>query len=240
MNSSRTWSALESSEFFQQLTAPNASNASSSNNVPHSQSTTIAREEISHTNGVPRLQLMVSAQKYTQKAQINSSRAQYDMSPATNSPIKSANSKRFLEPHSIKTERALLYKTGFISLALRYGPLVMRHFSRQNEEIYEVTSICQRGFNLAIKLPWYLSREMILTVFAWQGLSQFQGLSFQLNLAFPKIVPNSAPIMKLALIGDVFGMEKLFSAGEASPVDVRSDGIGLLHVSFFSIEIFGP
>lgn len=189
------------------------------------------------------MQLMVSAQEYTQKAQINSSRAQYDMSPInrdTRSPIKSANSRRFLEPHSIKTERALLYKTGFISLALRYGPLVMRHFSREIEEIYEVTSTYQRGFNIAIKLPWYLSREMVLTAFAWQAVNQFQGLSFQLNIAFPKVVPNSAPIMKLALIGDFFGMEKLFSAGEASPVDVRSDGISLLHVSFMFIEIFGP
>lgn len=189
------------------------------------------------------MQLMESAQNYTQKPPINSSQARQGMSPmdrAINSSIKSASSARFLEPYSIKTEQALLYKTGFMSLALRYGPLVMRRFSQEYGETYEVTSTCQRGFNIAIKLPWYLSREMILTVFAWQRVSQFHGLSFQLNLAFPKVVPNSAPIMKLALIGDILGMEVLFSAGKASPVDVRPDGIGLLHVSFLFNEFFGP
>lgn len=166
------------------------------------------------------------------------------MDQPSNPPTKTTSFTRFLEtyaePYTIRTERPLLYKTGFISLAVRYGPLVIKQFSRDHEEIYEVSSGCQRGFSIAIQLPWFLSKRIILTVFAWQELSRSRGLSLRWNLSFPSVVPNSAPVMQLALTGDIIGIGNLFSAGEASPVDVQSDGTSLLHVSSLFIKILGP
>lgn len=193
-------------------------------------STAIAKESVNHTIEVPCTQLREPVQSYTTKAQINSSRAQHGasaMDQPSNPPTKTTSLTRFLEtyaePYTIRTERALLYKTGFISLAVRYGPLVIKQFSRDHEEIYEVSSGCQRGFSIAIELPWFLSRRIILTVFAWQELSRSRGLSLRWNRSFPSVVPNSAPVMQLALTGLYHWYRKLILSGRgfASRCPVR-------------------
>ena len=58
----------------------------------------------------------------------------------------------------------------------------------------------------------------------------------QWNLSFPRVVPFSAPVMKIAYSGDMVGMENLFMAGKASPTDVRPDGTSLLPVGTSSVR----
>jgi hypothetical protein len=206
--------------------------------VAHPPSTAMAGEAADHTSEAPFAQLREPPERCTiRKVQIDCSQAQQERSPMdqpAGPPVKSTSLIRFLqtyaEPYTISTQRALLYKTNFISFAVRYGPLVMRRFSREQDEIYEISPSCQHGFSIAIQLSWYFLGKMMLNVFAWREVSRFRGLSLQWNLSFPRVVPISAPIMDLARTGDIAGMEILFSAGEASPADVRSDGTSLLHV----------
>ena len=42
----------------------------------------------------------------------------------------------------------------------------------------------------------------------------------QWSLSFSRVVPFSAPVMKKAYNGDALGVENMFTAGKASPIDV--------------------
>ena len=136
----------------------------------------------------------------------------------------------YVEPISIKSDYIYLYNTRYASLALRLGPLIVKRFSQDYDEIYEVSSDDHYGIGISFQFPWYYLGRITLALFAKRQTHQYLNFSLQWNISFPGVVPTFSPIMKLARKGDLVGMETLFEAGEASPTDVMSDGTSLLHV----------
>ena len=158
------------------------------------------------------------------------------------SPIRITSLLQFLQSYTesvaIKINHAGLYHTKIASFALCFGPLIVKRFSQNLCEIYKVSSDREYGLSLVVQLPWNYLGRIALVIFISIGPRRGQGLSMQWNLSFPRVVPFSAPIMKMAYNGDIVGMENLFMAGKASPTDVRPDGTGLLHVGISSIRKF--
>lgn len=137
----------------------------------------------------------------------------------------------FYEPSSIKSIHSYLFEARFVSMALRFGPLIVKRFSQQQEEFYEVSSKGYHGASIAIRLPFLFLARVNFSLFAMRQSYQCLSFSLQWNVSFPKVVPNSAPIVRLARIGDIYAMEDLFKSRRASPSDSKSDGTGLLHVN---------
>ena len=144
--------------------------------------------------------------------------------------------RTYAELVAIKINHAGLYHTKIASFALCFGPLIVKRFSQNLCEIYKVSSEREFGLSLVVQLPWNYLGRIALVIFISMGSRRCQGLSVQWNLSFPRVVPFSAPIMKIAYNGDIVGMENLFMAGKAMPTDVRPDGTGLLHVGISSIR----
>ena len=138
--------------------------------------------------------------------------------------------ENYNEPISIKSHDTHLLQISSVSLALQSGPLIVKRFSYEHGEIYEVSSSNQYGFGLAVQLPWYYFGRMMLNIFIVRQSHQRLDFSLRCDFSFPSVVPHSAAIMKLAYTGDIPGMETLFKTGKASPNDVTSDGTSLLHV----------
>ena len=145
----------------------------------------------------------------------------------------------YLEPTSIKCDYTYLYQIGHAALALRLGPLVVKRFSQDFDEIYEVPSDNYYGLGITIQFPWHYLGRITLAIFAVRQSYQYLSFSLQWNISFPRVVPVSSPIMKLARTADLAGMEAMFEAGQASPTDVMSDGTSLLHVRHSPTRILG-
>ena len=140
--------------------------------------------------------------------------------------------ENFYEPSSIKSNHSYLFETKFVSMALRFGPLIVKRFSQEQEEFHEVSSKGYHGADIAIRLPFWFLARVNLSLFAMRQSHQCLSLSLQWNVSFPKVVPNSAPIVRLARIGDICAMEDLFKSRRASLSDSKSEGTGLLHVNY--------
>ena len=140
----------------------------------------------------------------------------------------------FVEPSSIKSNYSYLFQARCASLALCFGPLIVKRFSQRQEEIYEATSNGYYGLSIAVKLPLSFMGRVTFTLFAIRQSRQYLSFSLQWNVSLPKVVSHSAPIMRLARNGEIPAMEDLFKTGKASPYDVKFDGTSLLHVSFSS------
>lgn len=66
----------------------------------------------------------------------------------------------------------------------------------------------------------------------WTGRSF--SLSVRWNLTLPKTISWDDDQVEVALSGDVDALQKMFSRGEASPLEVLPEGSTLLHVRFSS------
>ena len=139
--------------------------------------------------------------------------------------------ERFIEPSSIKSESSYHYGMKYVSLALRFGPLIVRRFSHQQVEYYEVPAHGYYGLDLAVRLPMCFLVRINLALFAMRQSRQSLSFSLQWNMSFPRVIANTAPVIALARKGDISAMTDLFKTGMASPNDVQSDGTSLLHVS---------
>lgn len=153
-----------------------------------------------------------------------------------NPPVKSANLKHFfetyVEPASIKSYYTSLYRIRKASLAFRSGPLIVKRFSQEQEEIYEVPPNGYYGLAIVIQLPWYLWGRTTIALLAFRRSQQYMNFTLQWNLSLQNVVPNSARIIELTRRGDISGMENMYDSGKASPNDVKTDGTSLLHVGF--------
>ena len=145
----------------------------------------------------------------------------------------------FIEPSSVKSNSSYRYDVKGASLALRFGPLIVKRFSQQQVEIYEVPPDGYCGLSIAIRLPKYFMTRINLALFAMRQSRHGLSFSLQWNVSFPRVIPSSAPVMELARNGDISTMADLFKTGKASPNDVQSDGTSLLHVSACFSDLFG-
>lgn len=153
-----------------------------------------------------------------------------------NPPVKSANLKNFfetyVEPTSIKSCYTSLFRFRKASLAFRFGPLIVKRFSQDQEEIFEVPPSGYYGLAIALQLPCYFWDRTTVALLAFRRSQQYMNFTLQWNLSLQNVVPNSALIIKLTRRGDISGMESMYNSGKASPNDVKTDGTSLLHVSF--------
>ena len=139
--------------------------------------------------------------------------------------------ENFLEPSSIKSIHFHLYEAKWVSLALQFGPLIVKRFSPQQKELYEISPGGYYGVNATISSPLYLLNRVSFSLFAIRQLYQCLSFSLRWNISFSRVIPNSASIVKLTRAGDITAIEDLFKSGKASPSDVKPDGTTLLHVS---------
>ena len=139
--------------------------------------------------------------------------------------------ENFLEPFFVKSIHFYLYEARWISIALHFGPLIMKRFSPQQEELYEIASDGYYGVNAMIWSPLCLLGKISFSLFALRQSYQCLSFSLRWNISFSRVVPNSASIVKLTRAGDITAIEDLFKSGKASPSDVKPDGTTLLHVS---------
>ena len=137
--------------------------------------------------------------------------------------------ENFLEPFSVKSLHFYLFEARWISIALHFGPLIMKRFSPQQEELYEVSSDGYYGVNATIWSPLRLLGRISFSLFAIK--QSYQCLSLRWNVSLLRVVPKSAPVMRLTRAGDIAAIEDLFKLGKASLSDVKPDGTTLLHVS---------
>ena len=143
--------------------------------------------------------------------------------------------ENFHEPSSIKSNHSYLFEARCVSMALRFGPLIVQRFSQQQEEFFEVPSAGYHGVSVAIRVPFHFLARVTLSLFVMRQSYQCLSFSLRWNVSFPKVVPNSAPIVRLARIGDICAMENLFKSRRASLSDSKSDGTSLLHVSYLLV-----
>ena len=139
--------------------------------------------------------------------------------------------ENFLEPFSVKSIHFYLYEARWISIALHFGPLIMKRFSPQQEELYEVASDGYYGVNAMVWSPLYLLGKISFSLFAIRQSYQCLSFSLRWNVSLLRVVPMSAPVMRFTRAGDITAIEDLFKSGKASPSDVKPDGTTLLHVS---------
>ena len=137
----------------------------------------------------------------------------------------------FLEPSSIKSIYFYLYEAKWVSLALHFGPLIMKRFSPQQKELYEKSRGDYYGVNATIWSPLYLLNRVSFSLFIIRQSYQYSSFSLRCNISFPRVVYNSASIVEMTRAGDITAIEDLFKSGKASPSDVKPDGTTLLHVS---------
>ncbi len=139
--------------------------------------------------------------------------------------------ENFLEPFSIKSVHFYLYEARWVSIALHFGPLIVKRFSPHQEELYEVSSDGYYGVNATIWSPLFLLGKISFSLFPMRQSYQYSSFSLRWNVSLLRVVPNSAPVIKLTRAGDITAIEDLFKSGKASPSDVKPDGTTLLHVS---------
>ena len=139
--------------------------------------------------------------------------------------------ENFLEPSSIKSIHFHLYEARWVFIALHFGPLIVKRFSAQQKEIYEISSGGYNGVNATIWSPLYLLGRVSFSLFAIRQSYQCLSFSLRWNISFSRVVPNSASIVKLTRAGEITATEDLFKSGKASPSDVKPDGTTLLYVS---------
>ena len=144
--------------------------------------------------------------------------------------------ENFREPFSVKSIHFYLYEARWVSMALHFGPLIIKRFSpQQQEELYEISSDGFYGVNATIWSPSSLLGRISFSLFAIRQSYQCLSLSLQWNVSLSRVVPHSAPVMKLTRAGDISAIEDLFKSGKASPSDVKPNGTTLLHVSHITI-----
>ena len=190
------------------------------NEVIRTKSTEQTKEDVSLYPGLPfdpaQRKTNLMSQTLDQSADCNTSMALFE---------------NFMEPSSVKSKYSYYYEARCGSLALHFGPLFVKRFSKQQEENYEVPSNGYWGFNIAVRLPLYFLSRIVFTLYAIKQPEQYRSFSLRWNISFPRIVPCSAPIWRFTHNGDIVTMEELFKTGRASLNDMYSDGTNLLHVS---------
>ena len=86
----------------------------------------------------------------------------------------------------------------------------------------------QQAFRLSVNylFPlWFFARAITI------ALTKSYCDEIHISLKIPRVVPNSAEVFRLALLEDVTGLQRLFSKGIASPLDVDTEGNSSLMVS---------
>ena len=145
-------------------------------------------------------------------------------------PVLSANYARI--------SRRPLFKSSSHSVIISSGP-----FYRKLRESWSKTSIRTQhrllGWSYDIHIALYLvfARRWDFHLSVLQPVGGLGSISINCSLDFPRVVPYNAPIIELARSGDLVSMESMFQAGRASPTDVLSDGMTLLHVSVIQSNV---
>ena len=138
----------------------------------------------------------------------------------------------YAEPSSVQVKAIGGHTTRMMSLCYWFGPIVMKQWTQNGEEIFKVRPAGSAyGCGLTIRFPWYYLGRLDFVLFGFNEASTARTLSLRWSLSFPRVVSFDAHVMSYARNGDLNAIKKLFHEGKATCTDITPDGTSLLHVS---------
>ena len=137
----------------------------------------------------------------------------------------------YSEPFAIRARKIKSRDVFIGSFCYLLGPVMGKTISKSGEEVFSISPMRSAfGWGLTVIFPSLSSKVLRLAVVVFREIRQSQTWSMRWFLSFPTIVPQNAPIMEWAKLGDTSAIKMIFETSKAAPTDVTSNGTSLLHV----------
>jgi hypothetical protein len=148
--------------------------------------------------------------------------------------------ENFVEPIGVQSLQSWDFAMNLLSFRFHCGPVVLRRLLSRRRQSYEV-QLLSRGFEICVSFDFLFVPRLRITLstFIFRRASTFDDIRASANLKISAIVPDEWPSFVAARNGDIPGLQRLLSSGQARLSDVTRRGDSLLHVCDLSIAMDG-